>query len=299
MGEGKPACVQEVSGEPGQVRAAIQRVARERVPDEGEVGSDLVHHPGGNLDFEQRESALALDGLKPGHGWTGSVLLRVGRIARSLHPAGIARVVQQGKGDLPAGVDLAGDQREVAFLHRARAELCPEHGVRRVGAGREEQPRRVGVQSMDQASFPRSRSDARQLRKAAHQGVRRRPRFAGPEGVRRHAGRLVGDHQARVGVDDPDRQVGLRDRLIGRRLFHRDPRARCHRRSLGRALAAHADAAFGDPLHRPTARDAEELGHRLVQPFGGRVRGDHALVELQRAHVRAARTWSDAQEATA
>ena len=149
---------------------------------------------------------------------------------------------------------------------------------------------------MDQPALARLRADVGQLAEAADQRIRRGAALARLQGMRRHAGGLVGHDDLRVGVDDADGQLGLPLGLVGRGHLHRDARAGTDPRSLGRSLAVDADAAVGDPVHRPAAADAEEARHRPVEPVGGHIRRDDALLA---AHERASRTCVEAQEARA
>ena len=296
MGEGQPRRVEEVAVEPREQRTAVELVSHKRMSDEGEVGADLVHHAGGDLDLQQREAATPLERLEARHRRAGRVLRGVVRIADGRHPPRVFRVVRERQRDLAAGVDLSRHQRQISLLHRAGGELRAQQCVGGGGPRRQQQPRGVGVEPVDEAAFAQLRRcqafallrpELGQFGKAAHQRVGGGAGLAGLERMRRHPRRLVGDDDVLVGVHDADGQLGLRRRLIGRRLLDRDLRPRLHGRALGSALAVDAHTAVGDPVHRPPARDAEEPRHHLVEAVRGGSLGDLPLVELD--HESAAR----------
>ena len=286
--------------QPGDGGSAIQHVASERVSDERQMGPDLVEDTGGDLDLDQRETSPALGRRKARDRRPRTVRLGPLGVARRPDLSVVVRVVRERHVDLASRVQLAGDQREVAFLHAPSGELSAKHRMSRLCSRREQEAGSVGVEPVHEAALASGGADAGQLRETADQRIRRGPRFAGLERVRRHSRRFVGDDDLRSRVDGADRQLGLRHRRIGRGPADRDARARSDLGTLRTATAIDAYAVFRDPLHRAPATHLEQAGQRAIEPVGRRAAGDRPLVHLvAHALARAERTCCAAHELTA
>ena len=186
---------------------------------------------------------------------------RVAAVAadRRLNPAG-------------AGARLAADERDVLAFELAVADEVLQTFVRLLGAGDDEQPRRVAVEAVD---------DARTVRLASRGAVldeRLRERAAGVPcaGVHDDARRFVDDEEVLVRVRDAE--VGGR-RLVGRLRtlgqLERDLLPGLNAVALGAPLAVDHDGLRGQESLGVRARaELVEGGEKAVEPRAGGVSGD-------------------------
>ena len=214
--------MEELALEAVAPRAAVGRVAGQRVADRGEVGADLV----GAAGLQPRlQVALARQQLE--HLEMGARLPRGG--AGDRHPVALALGAADRGVDRPgARGEPAAGQRQVDAFDLALADRLLQRRVGLVGAGDDQQAAGAAVEPVDDPRPLRVLAAAEQL---AELGDQRRALVRGRR-VDDQAGGLVDHRQLLVGVDDPRRR---------RRLSH--PGAPPgHRSALGRlALAFLAD----------------------------------------------------------
>ena len=99
--------------------------------------------------------------------------------------------VGNGRADLAGLPDVALDQGDVLLLDGAVAELLAQRLIRCCGARGDQDARGLGVEPVYEPWFERALADGGELGEARQQEVGHRFRFVRPQGVRRHAGRLV------------------------------------------------------------------------------------------------------------
>ena len=190
--------MQKLALEPEIVRYAVDGVPRDTKVDRGQVNSNLVRSTRREADAKERATREELEQLELGHGVTGN-----GGVERDA--GGVAPVAADRRFDSSSPrARPAAHEREI-FPHElpaAQEALQPAMGL--VGAGDDEEPRGVAVESMDD---PRPRRIA-----PARDGVReesvdeRAVRVPGRR-VDDDAGRLVDDEEILVLVHDAQRHL--------------------------------------------------------------------------------------------
>ena len=195
----------------------VDRVARHRVAEGGEVDADLVGAARDQVELEERPAREPL---------ADPVAGRRRPAVRRPRPSAVRslRVAPDGRLD-PA--DRRGDaalhQRQVGLADAARLELGHQRRLGGVVAGDDQQARGVAVEAVDDAR-PRDARDAAVVVAARQQGVDERAPPVPGRRVDDQAGRLVDDQQVVVLVDDLDldRRVRLEVvRDLGRRDLER------------------------------------------------------------------------------
>jgi hypothetical protein len=175
----------------------VQRVADDGVADRHQVHPQLVGAPGDGLQLEpgDRRFALAAAGEHPPAGEGAAA-------GRQVHPLArvVARVGGEGQGDLAAvGGQVAVHQRAVLLADDALLEGQVEPPQHLGAAGEQHQPGGGHVEPMHQAGVGVERLDAALEAVLAV--------FA-PGRHRQQAGRLDGDDQRVVDVEDGGGEVG-------------------------------------------------------------------------------------------
>src|SRR5581483_5492521 len=200
VAEAEPRRVQELPIQPGDARP-VHGVARDGVPDRGEVDADLVRSSGADACLDQREPAQSLQ--------DADVRRRVAARVRDGHPFAVARVPSDRR-FYPGLVEprLPDDEREVALQNAAGGPLSLEVAQRRVGPGDNHQPRRVAIQPVDEpgtVDLPDAQPGVER-----EEGVDERPGWVAGRRVHDKPGRLVDDEDGVVAVDEPERdRLGL------------------------------------------------------------------------------------------
>ena len=242
---------------------AVDRVARDRVPDRLEVDADLVRAAGDEVELEQGPAGEPL----------------ADPVARRRRPAvGDDRHARPRAGSRPIGASMRptaaatvpGDEREVGLLDPARLELRHEGRLGRVVAGDHQQAARVPVEAMDDArplhpgdpagASPPSPSEQRVDERAG--GVAGRGWTTRPGG-------LVDDEQVVVLVDDRD--IGISGWREARRARAAGRRARAPARLDHVVFAltgwpSAVSAAVGDEPLDVAPRQAGQVGREAVGP---------------------------------
>ena len=178
------------------------------------------------------------------------------------------------------------DEREVDLADRMRRDLRAHRVERGLRPRREDEPRRAGVEPVQETGNRGVAADARQFRVARERRAGERAALQRPHRVARLSGGLVERDERVVLEDDGERRVRFRrDRAVARfgEVRHVDPRAGRGTRGLrgGTSVRAHAPRgeARGDERARRSRRARQD---RLVEAPGGRVfRGDR---ERERTH---------------
>ena len=184
----------------GRAGATVERVARHRVADRGEVDADLVRAAAVDADAEQRGAVEALERAPAGPRLAS---------ARGSHRHALA--ANRVAADRP--VDLAGrargdpeHERHVLLLDRARGELARERPVRRIVLGDDQQPGRAAVEPVHDAGAEHA-PDPGQVAHPGEQRVDERAARGTRTGVDDQAGRLVHDDDRLVLVHHAQRDV--------------------------------------------------------------------------------------------
>jgi hypothetical protein len=280
MSEGETRRMEELPRKPQVSRDAVDRVTGDGKVDGGEMDADLVRPAGLEPDAEERVGRQEFLELEVRDGPAGRV--RVERVAQAIVP-----VTADWGVDRPAPRPRpAGDEREILPRQRPTAykPLQPLVGLLR--ARHDEQPRRVAVETVDDAGAILLPA----LCAGRGESLRERASGVSGGGMDHHAGGLV---------DDQEVLVRIRDGELGRR-GGRLRRSRYRRLDLDLLSARELVAlAAGPPLYEYRTRVEQALGRGAgsdlrqpsevsVEPLAGGVRRDDEA--LQRLGSRSAQT---------
>jgi len=239
------------------------------VADGGKVDAQLMTHGNAGARFDERPIAGHAEHAERGVGLSRAVASHVARMHARIHPLLVLGVVRDGDPDLARrGEASAVADEEVAFFDGARLEAFGERFERRLGSRRENEPRGVGIEPMNEPRLARRIADLFHFRVVTDERVGERAGFAVFDGSCRLTGRLFDDDGLR-GLESHDQRRGRLGHGVGPgRVGHGDDDL----------IALSREIAFA----RPLAVDAHApLFEQSACAFAAEAgdRGDDDLVE--------------------
>lgn len=255
--------------------AAVDAVARDRMPQMFQMDANLVRAPGFGAALEQAEFSVRGDHFPRGFRGTCAGPSGDG------HALPVHRVPRDGAADDSGRcARLPAHHGQVGFLRRPFGKLPRQCGVGGIVLGHQNAAARVLVQTVHD-TWPERMASGRKARGMVHHRVDQRALPMAGRGMHHQSGGLVQANQIFVLVNDFQRDLlGSRRSgcLVGRRFRGADFVAEAHGLRGARALAVDFDQSQGERF-LPTR--AAHVGPRDRQPaveprsrsIGGRVSG--------------------------